>query len=82
MIEPRKTGVPMLQMNHATRQTPSRRLSLALIAVLSLAVLLAMFSGTASAQSEAAVGRGFTGVVKSVSATNGLLAVESKGILF
>ncbi|RUA23917.1 MAG: hypothetical protein DSY79_01500, partial [Chloroflexi bacterium] len=72
----------MLQMNHATRQTPSRRLSLALIAVLSLAVLLAMFSGTASAQSEAAIGRGFTGVVKSVSATNGLLAVESKGILF
>jgi hypothetical protein len=45
-------------------------------------MLLAMFSGTASAQSDAAIGRGFTGVVKSVSATNGLLAIESKGILF
>jgi hypothetical protein len=72
----------MLQLNQATHQTPSRRLRLALIAALLGAMLLAMFSGTASAQSEAAIGRGFTGVVKSVSATNGLLAVESKGVLF
>ena len=72
----------MLQLNQTTRQTPSRRLSLALIAALSLAVLLAMYSGAASAQSEAAIGRGCTGVVKSVSAANGLLAIESKGILF
>ena len=72
----------MLQLNQTTRQTPSLRLRLALIAALSLVMVLSMFSGTASAQSEAAIGRGFTGVVKSVSATNGLLAIESKGILF
>ena len=72
----------MLQLNQTTRQTPSLRLRLALIAALSLVMVLSMFSGTASAQSEAAIGRGFTGVVKSVSITNGLLAVESKGILF
>ena len=72
----------MLQLDQATKKILSRRLSLALIAALSLAMLLAMFSGSASAQSEAAIGRGFTGVVKSVSATNGLLAIESKGILF
>ncbi len=62
--------------------TPSPRLSLALISALFGAMLLAMFVGTASAQSDAAIGRGFTGVVKSVSASNGRLAVESKGALF
>jgi ABC-type glycerol-3-phosphate transport system substrate-binding protein len=58
------------------------RLSLALIAALLGALLLAMFAGTASAQSDAAIGRGFTGVVTSVSASNGRLAIESKGSLF
>ena len=62
--------------------TRSPRLSLALIAALLGALLLATFAGTASAQSDAAIGRGFTGVVKSVSVSNGLLAVESKGSLF
>ena len=62
--------------------TRSSRLSLALIAALLGALLLAMFVGTASAQSGAAIGRGFTGVAKSVSASNGLLDVESKGSLF
>ena len=62
--------------------TPSPRLSLALIAALLGALLLAMFAGTVSAQSDTAIGRGFTGVVKSVSASNGQLAIESKGSLF
>ena len=60
----------------------SPRLSLALIAAFLGALLLAMFAGTASAQSNAAIGKGFTGLVKSVSASNGRLAVESKGSLF
>ncbi|MCH7736772.1 MAG: hypothetical protein IH872_05145 [Chloroflexi bacterium] len=74
----------MLKLNQATsiQIALSRRLGLALIAALLGAMLLAMFAGAASAQSSAVIGRGFTGVVKSVSITNGLLAVESKGILF
>lgn len=61
---------------------PYPRLSLTLIAALLGAMLLAMFAGTASAQSDSAIGRGFTGVVQSVSASNGRLAVESKGGFF
>ena len=45
-------------------------------------LLLAVFSGTASAQDNVVIGRGFTGVVKSVSPANGLMAVASKGKLF
>ena len=62
--------------------TPSSRLGLALITAVFGALLLAMFAGAASAQSTGAIGRGFTGEVRSVSAANGLLAVESKGVLF
>ena len=43
-------------------------------------LLMAGLSGAASAQDDAGIGRGFTGVVKSVSTANELLAVESKGI--
>ena len=66
----------------STQRAPSHRLSLALIAALCGALLLAMFAGTASAQSSAAIGRGFTGVVRSVSIIDGRLAIESKGTLF
>lgn len=45
-------------------------------------LLLAVFSGTASAQDNVVIGRGFTGVVKSVSPANRLMAVASKGKLF
>ena len=58
------------------------RLGLALIAALLGALLLAMFAGTASAQGDAAIGRGFTGVVQSFSASDGRLAIESKGSRF
>jgi len=45
-------------------------------------LLLAVFSGTSSAQDNVVIGRGFTGVVKSVSPANRLMAVASKGKLF
>ena len=63
------------------KRTISHRLSLALISSVFGAVLLAMFAGAASAQSDSTIGRGFTGVVRSVG-SDGLLTVESKGSFF
>ncbi len=63
------------------KRTKSHRLSLVLISSVFGAVLLAMFSGAASAQSDSTIGRGFTGVVRSVG-TDGLLTIESKGSFF
>lgn len=72
----------MPQLNQGVKRFKSPRLTLALAVAVLLAALLAISTGPASAQSDAAIGRAFTGVVKSVSATNGLLAVEPKGTLF
>ena len=63
-------------------KTPSHRLSLTLITVLLGGLLLAMFSGTASAQSDGVIGRGFTGVAMSIDPGQGLLTVKSKGAVF
>lgn len=52
-----------------------------LAAFFALLLLTGIF-GVASAQEDAVIGKGFTGVVKSVSTANGLIAVESKGNLF
>lgn len=64
------------------KRTPSHRLSLASISALFGALLLAIFSGAASAQTDGAIGRGFTGVAMSVDAVTGLMTVESKGAFF
>ena len=64
------------------KRTPSHRLSLASISALFGALLLAIFSGAASAQTDGPIGRGFTGVAMSVDAVTGLMTVESKGAVF
>ncbi|PKB71761.1 MAG: hypothetical protein BZY87_03890 [SAR202 cluster bacterium Io17-Chloro-G6] len=58
------------------------RFSLTLITAFAGALLLAMFSATASAQSDGVIGRGFTGVAMSIDPATGLLTVESKGVFF
>ncbi|MDA1129466.1 MAG: Ig-like domain-containing protein [Chloroflexi bacterium] len=61
---------------------PSHKLSLALTVLLLGALLLAMSSGTASAQSTVVIGRGFTGMAMSVNPETGLMTVDSKGQFF
>ena len=58
------------------------RLGLFWLAVLFGAALLFVSYGTASAQRNNSIGRGFTGVVTSVDTNNSLLTVESKGAVF
>ena len=61
---------------------PLIRLGLTLTLALLAALLLVMFSATASAQSPGVIGRGFIGVAKAVDAGTGLLTVESNGAFF
>jgi len=61
--------------------TPSPSLRVAMSALFG-ALLLAMLAGTASAQGDSSIGRGFTGVVMSVDIANGFMVVESKTAVF